>query len=175
MPRPFIPAPNTASVEFIWSINGVVCENQIHVQKGSPYSLADLQAVRAICNTWDSATWAPIRCAASTLSRIRTRALDSATSPVEDFSLATPRIGGTGAICMPNNVAFCVKLATTTPGRSYRGRWYVTAISPAGLAANTNQLNAGTVTFYVASLNTLMANLAASGHIVSVVSYRGDN
>jgi hypothetical protein len=174
MSRPFIPAPNCASIEFIFSSNAELVENTLHVQKGSPYSLSDLQSLRGTCNTWDSATGFQMRSTAVTLVRIRTRALDTASSPVEDFSLPTPRAGSQGGTLFPNNVTFCFKLPTGHAGRSFRGRWYMVGLTTAGIGVDANHLGAVAASVFQGYLNTLITNLASAGHTVVVVSYRAD-
>lgn len=173
MSRPFIPVLNTASVELIYLANTQTLENIFHVKKGSPYSLADLQALRTIVNNWDAATWATQRSQFCTLQRIRTKALDSLGSPMEDFALPTPRGGAVGAGTLPNNVTFCVKLNTGLTGRCFRGRLYFPGITLGHLnTGNFNEIAAASGTSIVNALNTLLANLATGGHTLGVVSYR---
>jgi hypothetical protein len=158
----------------IYSQNGVTAENQIHVRKATSYTLADLQAVRTIVNAWDAASWAPLRSSPVTLNRIRTKALDTASSPMEDFALATPRSGGVGSNPLPGNATYCIKLATDQAGRSQRGRLYVVGVAESALSSNRNQVTTGISGLWVASLNLLMANLLAGGSKIIVLSYMHD-
>jgi hypothetical protein len=172
MSRPFIPVPNCASVELIYLANGQTLENIIHVHKGSPYSGADLITLRTAVNSWDAATWATQRSAFCTLQRIRTKALDSLGSPMEDFSLPTPRGGAVGAGTLPNNVTWCIKLNTGLTGRCFRGRLYFPGITLGHLnTGNFNEIAAASGTSIVNALNTLITNLATAGSTVGVVSY----
>src|SRR5690349_4687518 len=123
--RPFIPAPNCASVELIFLLNGEVVENTFHVRKGSPYSASDLSALRAIFDTWHSAHYKTAQGPAASLYRIRSKALDAVGSPIEDYFLPTPRAGTESGTNLPNNVTMAFKLSTGLAGRSYRGRIYV--------------------------------------------------
>lgn len=169
--RPFIPAPNCASVELIYSHATEISENVFHVQKGSPYSLSDLQALRATVDAWDNATGKQGRVGAATLNRIRTKALDTNSSPMEDYSLPTPRAGSIGSgVALPLNVAFCCKLATGLAGRSYRGRWYWGHLSSASMD-DVGFMSAASVSAYVGFLTTLISDLADDGHTMVVVSY----
>jgi hypothetical protein len=171
MSHPFIPVPHGASCELIYSDAGELSENVFHVTKGSNFSLADLQALRTTANAWDAASGANGRASNATLVRIRTKALDSASSPLEDYSLPTPRPGNIGGGSLPLNVAFCVKLATGLAGRSYRGRWYWGHLGAAVLS-DAGHMAAASVTGYVGLLTTLIANLASAGYTMCVVSYR---
>lgn len=172
MSHPFIPVPNVASVELIYTLNGVVMENVFHVQKGSPFTLAQLQALRGTVNTWESSFFTGFRSSQSQLSRIRTKALDSAGSPTEDFFLPTPRPGANVTTALPGNVTWSVKLATGLAGRSFRGRWYVIGLATNQLGATSNQINVPTGNSIVSSLNSLLSALAGAGYTLGVVSYR---
>ncbi len=174
MSRPFIPAPNCASVELIYRANGEICENVIHVQKGSPYTLAQLQALRGIVDTWDSTTWKLARNGGCTLQRIRTKGLDSTSSPLEDYALPTPRPGTQPNGLLSNNVTFCFKLATGLAGRSQRGRWYMVGMDSGFLGPDTNHFNTVSAGFVLGWLNALPTALTAGGHTLGVLSYRHD-
>ena len=170
MSHPFIPAPNTASVELIFQNTGEINENVFHVQKGSPFTLAQLQALRAVVDSWDSVTAKGARAAPAVLLRIRTRALDTVSSPTEDYYLPTPRAGTAGGTSASLNVAFCMKLATGLAGRSYRGRWYWGNIYTGNLA-DAGHVTAGFQTGAVSGVNILIANLAAAGYTMVVTSF----
>jgi hypothetical protein len=170
--HPFIPVPNTASVELIWSVGSLLSENIIHVTKGSAYSLSDLVAVRTIVDNWDNATWKPQRSASAFLTRIRSRGLDSASGALDDYQLPAARAGTAGGqICTPS-VAFVLKLTTALAGRSYRGRLYIGNLVTPSLTANSTALAQATADAQVTCWNTLKTNLAAGGHTLTVVSLR---
>lgn len=173
MSRPFIPAPNCASIELIYSNVGETNENVLHVQKGSPYSLADLSALRALVNTWDLSTWSNWRSSNASLYRIRTKALDTASSPIEDYYLPSPRVGTPGIGQATLSSAYAVKLATGRAGRSYRGRIYVGNLY-GGFISDAGHVTTAFSNGVVAALNTLRTTLAGSGHTLVVVSYRAD-
>lgn len=170
MVHPSIPVANTASVEFIYQNAGETSENVIHVQKGSPFTLAQLQSLRAVCNTWDSTNNLNMRSTSANLVRIRTKALDTPTSPTEDFFLPTPRAGALGGVPLPLNVAICAKLATGLAGRNNRGRWYVGNMGSAwetdgGHFGTTVQAN------IVSNLTALLTALTAGGYTWVVTSF----
>lgn len=171
MTRPFIPVPNTASVEIIYQNASEVNENVIHVFKGSPFSFSDLQALRGVVDTWDSTTGKTMRATVATLYRIRSRALDTASSPVEDYFLPTPRAGTGSGSPVPLNVALCIKLATTLAGRSFRGRWYCGNLVT-GIIVDAGHVASATLATYVSNLNALRSALATAGYTLCVTSYR---
>jgi hypothetical protein len=174
MPRPFIPAPNCASIELIYAIPQAVAENIIHVQKGSPYSAGDLAALRTLIDNWDNTSWKTTRHAAASLSRIRTKALDSVGSAIEDYALPVPRVGTSGAASLPNNVTACIKLATGKTGRSFRGRLYVVGVGVSNLITGSQSLTGTYAAAVLNSLTTLKTNLLAAGHTLGVLSYRAN-
>lgn len=173
MSRPFIPVPNCASCELIYSHAGEVNENVFHVQKGSPFSLSDLQDLRDSANSWDSATGSTGRISSASLTRIRTKALDTNSSPMEDYSLPTPRPGTLTGVALPLNVAFCVKLATGLAGRSFRGRWYFGNLTHLSLA-DAGHLSLASANAYAGFMTTLISDLAGDGFTMVVVSYMAD-
>jgi hypothetical protein len=160
MPHPFIPIPNTASVELIFQYRADVCEITFSVMSNAPFDLTGLQALRTAFNNWDAAQWYLSRVSAITLQRIRTRALDSASSPMEDYHLPTPRPGNVSDAGLPSNVTFAIKLATALAGRSYRGRIYIPAICT--LCVSGNQVTAGAQAAWLSELAALQPALTAA-------------
>lgn len=158
----------------VYSNNGVVAENVFHVRKGSPYSAADLVALRNLFNTWHQTSWSTYHTAYATLFRIRSKALDTASSPLDDYYLPIPRPGTNSVSGVPGNVTFCIKLSTGLAGRSYRGRLYWIGMGINQFGASLNQINPATATALVTSLNNFVATLAAAGHTLGVASYRAD-
>lgn len=172
MSHPFIPVPNTASVELIWSFNGVVMENVFHVKKASPYSLADLQALRALVITWDAANFFNVRSGSCTLNRVRTKALDTNTSPTEDYNLPVPKPGSGAGTPLPGNSTFCFKLVTGRSGRSYRGRWYLCGMHTGLLGTTANQFLVSSANYALTQFADLIVRLTAASQTLVVVSYR---
>jgi hypothetical protein len=173
-PRPFIPAPNCAQVALYYSSNGVTCVNVFNVSKGSTYSAADLVALRGVVDSWDNVTWKGSRATACSLFRIKCKALDTNSSPVDDYYLVTPRAGTIASGLMSGNVTLAFKLATARAGRSYRGRWYLVGITAANLGVTANQYNVASANAIVGWLNLLRTNLLAAGHTLGVLSYATD-
>lgn len=174
MTRPFIPAPNCASVELIYLAAGQIIENTFHVQKSSPYSFADLQALRGLFNTWDQTTVSGIRASTTVLTRIRTKSLDASNGDTEDYTLPVPRAGSAGAAALPLNVTFCLRCITNSAGRSYRGRIYFAGIPSNYLGATINEISASWANTMVSYLTNFKATLLAAGHTMVVVSYRNN-
>lgn len=161
MPHVFVPIPNCARVEMIYSQAGELQENVYHVIGSAPFSLANLQTLRGVFDSWDSVTDKVQRAAVSTLVRIRTRALDSAVGATEDYNLPVARAGTASGSAIPLNACFCVKLSTGLAGRSYRGRTYKSALTVNHLADSAS-ITGGARDALVASLNTLRTSITTA-------------
>lgn len=174
MSRPFIPAPNTVSVELIYGVFSQVVENVFHVENNAPFTLAQIQTLRGVFDNWDNVTWKTWRHNLILLNRIRIKALDTINSPFEDYNLPAPRAGTQGNAQYPLNVTFAVKLASTQAGRSARGRIYVPGLYTT--AVSNNQVTQAFANGIVAALTTLMANIVASSanQKLVITSYRAN-
>jgi hypothetical protein len=178
--HPFIPAPNTALIEMVYSWGTQIVENTFHVQGSAPFTSSDLQALtQNVFDLWDStggSSWHNQRSTLCMLNQIKGRALDTASSPVYIYTLVAPRGGIIGpGTSLPGNVTFCVTLQTGLAGRSFRGRIYAPGISSAVLqsAPNYDLISAAQANAYVASINALIAQIPAfnsAWHLV-VTSY----
>jgi hypothetical protein len=171
MVHSFIPVPNVARAELMYQMAGSTVENVINVQKASPFSFSDLQALRGVIDTWDSTTWKNSRGPHCVLFRIRTKALDTASSPEEDYYLPSPRAGTLPGAGLPGNVTLAIKLQTALAGRSFRGRWYLTGITTINYGANVNEYDTASANAIVSWLNALRTALATAGYTLGVVSY----
>lgn len=172
MAHGFIPVPNVASAELIWSCNGVVTENVLHFQRSAPYSATDLQNLRAMLITWEGNQYNQYRSVQVTLNRVRTKGLDSSGSPMEDYFLPTPHAGGNGQVALPLGTTIAIKLSTGLAGRSQRGRLFYVGLTANLLDTNPQFVSASMVSWIVGALNNLKTTAAANGDTWGVVSYR---
>lgn len=174
MSRPFIPVPRTCSVELIYGCYAQVLENVLHVRGAAPFTLADVQALRTCIDAWDNAQWKTLRCSNVILNRIRIKALDTPSSPMEDYSLPTPRPGATGANALPLSITFAIKFGSQYAGRSQRGRIFVPGVFSGHIAGN--QMAGNVADLYLGELRALQPALTAANAswVHGVVSYRSD-
>jgi len=178
MAHPFIPAPNTALVEMVYTCAGQIIENTFHVQKSSPFTALELQGLATAFDNWDgvgASRWALLRANNCVLQQIKTKALDTASSPVYIFVLPVARGGAGAGGSLPLNVTFCLTLQTGLAGRSQRGRIYFPGIQSGQVQAAPaqNQIVAATANQMVTDLNNLIAAVAAlgAGYKMVVTSY----
>lgn len=179
MARPFIPVPNTAFIEMVYSYAGSTIENTFHVQKSTPFTAAELRTLALAFNAWDGTTaptWASIRTQNSILTTIKSRALDSAAAPIDIYVLPVPRAGAVSAgINLPGNVTFALTWQTGLAGRSQRGRLYFPGLNGFILQGTPNQnlVAASWANDCVTRMNNLISQISAlgSGHKLVVTSY----
>lgn len=178
MAHPFIPAPNTAVIEMVFTYAGVIIENVYHVTGSVPFTALTLQGLCNTFDTWDNAAtgYKTVRNSLSSLILIRSRALDTASSPVFTFTLPVARQGTAGASLLPGNATFAIKLETGLAGRSFRGRTFIVGMPSAQLqtAPNQNLVQAGYANLCVAALNLLISSITAAvaTNKLVVASYR---
>lgn len=170
--RPFIPAPNCSQIELIFQAGTYYMENVLHTRKGSPFTLEDLQAQRAVILAWESATGKGPRSNTGSLVRVKSKALDTAIAPVDDYLLPSPIVGSTGGALLTLATTFAVKLTTDYTGRSARGRVYIAGLGANALADGYGNVTSTFANLAAAAYNTLKTNLAAAGYTFIVLSYR---
>jgi hypothetical protein len=182
MPRPFIPAPNTALVEMVYTYGGQVIENTFHVQKSTPFTAGDLSVLANTFDTWDSTgalKWSTLRNQGCVLQQIKTKALDTISSPVFIFVLPVARAGLTASAPLPGNLSFAITLQTGLAGRSQRGRIYFPGIAAGQISGvgSQNSLQSAVANNMVILVNNLIAAIAAlsASHKLVVTSFRSGN
>lgn len=135
---PFVPAPNCASVELIYTSNGQRCENVFNVSQASPFDQVSLAVLAALFKDWFNTELKMDLPGTVTLDLIVAKALDSESAPAIEFSTGLPIAGNMGAWNqLPNNVTVAVRWSTELRGRSYRGRTYHIALSEEQVSGNT--------------------------------------
>lgn len=164
----FQPAPLCGLIEWVYDLDGQLCENTYHVEATEPLDSAMCEALAIAAYNW----WAPNLGATIsfnvTLLRTEVKALDAPASPFFVYSPGALAVGGAGVESVPNNVAFVVKHNTALSGRSGRGRWYVLGI-PDSLVTNSH-LSLAQAALYASSFDDLDTALVAEGVTPIVLS-----
>jgi hypothetical protein len=178
MPRAFIPAPNTARVEMVYTCQGQIIENVFHVEGPHPLSLAELQAITNVFLAWyktGAVGWYQQLVVSCALTTIKATALDTASSPLYINTPAAPIIGNISATPLPLGITFCMTAQTGHIGRSQRGRMYITGIANnlPQASPNVNLCSTGYVANCATLLNSLITQVAAigAGYALVVTSY----
>lgn len=171
----FIPTPNACSVQNIWTLYGERVENQFHVAKTTPFTLADLTALGAALDGTLVDGYASELTADSVHQEIILTALDSDSAPVfhNTYHAGTHGVGSNPSL--PNNVAFSITSHTAQRGRSYRGRSYVWGFTDEEVTGNS--LAAIKADAWVSILTDLLAEVVtfSATAFLAVVSTRHNN
>lgn len=135
----FVPLPNTAEVDMIYTSGGQNVENRFYFEAPAPWDVAGLGTLATAMSTWESGTAKPMRNTGTEL--ILIRAVDASTQNGPGVEVGQAIVGTNAGASTPNNVTICVKLGTGLTGRSFRGRHYwlgmsVSMIDPS-LSGNT--------------------------------------
>lgn len=155
----FIPVPNTCEVAIIYNVLGIEMVNTLGVEKATPWSSGDLDAVIGIVQAWYIAALDALQGDNVDVVAVRAYSLETATSPSRTDT--TPMSGTLAQPLLPGNVSGTVTFQTDFRGRSFRGRNYIL-----GLCENqvTNSvLESAVVTAYTSAYASLGADLLTDG------------
>lgn len=171
----FVPVPDTAMVEMVYTQDGQYCENVFHVWcDGGIADEALTDVAEAFIGWWEDSLKSLVAVGVS-LVNVRVTKLDTNVSLGIEYATGLPIASTMAQEQLPNNVTVAVKWLTGFRGRSFRGRSYMIGL-PRGKVIN-NQLE----TAYHASLLTAWGNLVAAvatigiNYELVVVSRRHDN
>jgi len=120
----FQPVPNTAQVEMVYDLFGSKVENVYHVRGSGGWTIAELQSLANVFNTWDNDVLKLMRGASACLDRIVARDLTAEIAPGVEVNAHIDPCGSGGGETQPGNVTVAVKWTTGLVGRSARGRTY---------------------------------------------------
>lgn len=123
----YIPVPNTALAELIWSTASGISEITLGFKGDAAWTAATLEDLADALDSWESTNLNGLINSGATLTQIRCTSQESDSAPVyvKSVSLA----GGHVNAIMPMNVTVTVTFRTALRGRSYRGRNYLPALS----------------------------------------------
>lgn len=154
---PFIPFANTAQVEAVWSVDGQIVENVLHFDNAAP-DLSNLTDLADAVNTAIRTSILPLIHSGISLLRVIGTLLDVLDGFQFISTASLPAPGTNSGSAMPNNVAACISLKSTSRGRSARGRSYIPGIPHEALIA-PSEINAT----YAAALVTAWTEVLGAG------------
>lgn len=123
----FVPVPNTAKVEMIFTSNGQPCENVFHLEYPTSPGTPELNNLAADMKAWWTANLKPLVSANTSLTTILAADQTTQNAEVIEYTTGLPITGdilGSTSESHPNNVTLAVKWNTGLRGRSFRGRTY---------------------------------------------------
>lgn len=133
----FVPVPNAARFELVYTHNGIKCENVFHLESAiTTWTESDLTDSAANFKNWWDVNIKPIVHSTTSLDKIIGTSLNTQISPKIEYVAGLP-IDGTGTgNPMPGNVTVAVKWTTGNRGRSARGRSYHVGLMEAQCTGN---------------------------------------
>lgn len=167
---PFIPVPQVAQVESIYSMNGQVVENVLHYQMPGP---TDIIGLTALASAWLAEWNANMKAyipTEVTLTNVRVTDLTTAVSPVVNFGTGLPTAGTQSGALLPNNVTCVFTKRTALRGRSQRGRIYWPGLGEPNVT--NNAVSGALVSAIIAGLNNMRTVTTVDGDYEMVVVSR---
>lgn len=150
----FVPVPNVAQLEYIYTWDGQVVQNVLHYGSASLIDTAALNGLTAAALTWWSANLRASISSACSLIAVRATDLTTQTGPVVEDTTGLPLAGTGSSSAQPNNVTVAIKLITASRGRSFRGRVYHVGLPGTAVTANeiTSTIRTNLRNAYLAAL-----------------------
>lgn len=146
---PFVPIPNAAQLEYIYTWDGQICENVLTYFINTAVTTTNLQHLASAAITWWNANLKPLQSSSVALLTVKATDLSSQIGPVVEDTTGLPIVGTGASGAVPNNVSVAIKLITANRGRSFRGRVFhvglvnsVVTNNTVALATRTNLRNA---------------------------------
>lgn len=151
--------PNTAEIDVIYTLNGIIVQNTFYGQFPAGYSVGDLQTLADAIDLNLAASWLPDQPPEAIYDRIEVRGLNAEF----DFVVTQNANAGPGSNVdrtLPNNVTLSIKKISGLTGRSARGRVYWIGILEGEiLPSNENFLAQAYVDLIVADVDFVRTNI----------------
>jgi len=151
----YIPVPNCAQLEFVYSFGGQTCENVLHYTLDSAWTVTQLTSLAdAAIAEWIVSIKPQMTNLLSLVSCIATD-LSSQSGPSITRATGLPSAGTQTGTALPNNCALVITKRTELRGRSFRGRIYHPGLPTPQTSANN--VTGAFVTNIVSGWNALTA------------------
>lgn len=168
MAVPFIPVPNVAQFNLVFSYFGQECHNVYHLLNDSPFDQTSLAVASQVFIDWFEDNMLPLHTIDCSLVKVAARGMDTDSSPAIEVTNGLPLVGTEGAAGLPGNVTVAVKWSTALSGRSYRGRTYHIGLAEDQVTGN--QIGTGTAEGMTAGYQALLTALEGTPYQLVVVS-----
>lgn len=160
----YIPVPNCAQLEFVYSFAGQTCENVLHYTKDDAWDVVTLTALADAAIAEWIASIKPVMTNLLSLTSVIATDLASQSGASITRAGGLPSAGTQTGTALPNNCALVVTKRTVMRGRSFRGRIYHPGLPTPQTSGNT--VTGAFVTSIVNGWNALTA-IAMPGPIVA--------
>lgn len=169
----FVPVINTMMVEIRYTLFGQHIENRIMVDNGVTVDADALEAVAIDVWNWAETTLLPDLSDELLLNAVVATDLSASDGPQFTYAPDATTNGSVTGSMLPNEVAFCVSLHSTSRGRSARGRMFLPAI-PVSSTSDANNLSTVAAEALVSDVQTLLNTLTTGTRLPIIVSYISD-
>ncbi len=132
----FIPVPNTAQVELVFTRDTDIVENVFHVRKPSAWSQVQLLDLCSLFTDWWHDFIRPLVSGYYILNTVRARDMSAENGVGVELAADPPMPGALNIEALPSNVTVAVKWTTGLTGRSYRGRTYHIGLTDPQVSGN---------------------------------------
>jgi len=167
---PFIPDPNTARVETVFSLEGQIVENVYHVDFGSEPDVTMLTDMAGVFIDWWNTNIRPLVVNALSLTSVKAKDLTVPDGLGVEVVTGLPISGAAAVAPLPNNVTLAIKWVTGFTGRSRRGRTYHLGITP-GQLIDPNHIGSGPQADLKAAYDALVTAVEVAGASLVVASF----
>jgi hypothetical protein len=131
---PFIPVPNVAMVELLYTQDDQKMENTLYFENENPWSAIGLTTLAEEIIAWWTTNIRPNVSNTVTFRGVKATSLESETAPAVE--VPSGLAGGGTSPAMPNNVTAAIKFLTALRGRSFRGRNYIVGLMDEAVSQN---------------------------------------
>lgn len=166
----YIPVPDTARVDMVYSGPGGLAENVYHVFSADPITPEVLELIGDTFSGWEENTAKGIRSVNARLTFVKVTDLSSETGAV--FSGPQSIEGTVNSQILPSNVTLSIKFNGNARGRSANGRHYWIGLTESEVLGDT--VADTTVDDIINAYNTLQGTLVGNGLTLVNVSYCHD-
>lgn len=133
----FVPGPNVAQAELVYSLDGQVIENTLYFEASAGLDTALMGTLASnLISLW-TANFAPNLSTAVSLTQVVVTDLTTDSSPAILVPLSPAESGEVDSPPLPNNVSLAISFKTAFRGRSSRGRNYVPCLCESQVVGNT--------------------------------------
>lgn len=169
MARPWVPIPQTARFELIYTYQLQRVENcfWIHIKSGD-WDATKLNTIAGRLVTWYGSSLKARQSSALSLERIVCTDFTSKYTPRTEYTTALPVAGTNATAPAANNVAAVISWHTAMRGRSYRGRTYHVGLCADQVSAST--LAGGEAALLSTAYNALMTAINDATYELVVAS-----
>jgi hypothetical protein len=170
----FVPAPNIVQVEWRATRNGSQIENRLMIDVLTAPTEVLLTALATAMWDWWVETYTIVLHGDVHLTEVVATDMGASDGFQVTYAPDAVSTGSRTGAALPNEVAVCVSLRTSSRGRSARGRFYTLSVS-LNQMVDDNNLSSAAAAEILSVMDSLLTIIGDFGYLPSIVSYVHDN